>query len=332
MKKILYIGGSIIVIAFVILIIYYGTFTDSVNIGNFSLKEQLNIDLIDKYSISKGEEKKQTENRIKEMVIRDMKMDEWSKYLEDIKMNTYSLDITGDTDNELLISLNLSKNLGVIGIYKLEGENYLLSNKVENLTNVENIEVKDNKYTKQRFLVIEEFLDERVGAYFTDRFTRIFIEVDDQFEEVFRQSKNYESYYYERWIDPSKESSKWYKLNENSIIEYDSKNDGEVIINVHRVLKKSQGIDGTANKIPVKFKEVEKKDFDIKYLWSEEYKMFIIDKGKIIATGEEVAILEDTSKTVDYLLNLGDKYYKVINKNMKIKHIKEDEININKDK
>lgn len=329
MKKIIF--GVVIIIA-IAFGFYSHNINNSVNIGNFLLKEELNRNLIEKYYVSKGEAKKQIENHIKNIAIRDMKLNEWSKYLEEIKITTDHLDIIGDSKDELIISLNLAKNLGAVGIYKLEGDNYSLSNKIGDLTNIEKIKVEKNKSTGQKLLVIEEFLDERIGAYFVDKFTRIFVEVEEDFEEVFRQSRNYEAYYYEKWINPNKESSKWYKLNEKGNIEYEFEKDGKTIINVHKMLKKSEGIDGTASKIPIEFKEVEKKDFDIKYIWSEEHKVFIIGKGRIIATDEDVAILEDTSKTVDYLLNLGDKYYKVINKNKEIKYVKQDEINLTIDK
>ena len=49
------------------------------------------------------------------------------------------------------------------------------------------------------------------------------------------------------------------------------------------MLKKSEGLNGTSNTIPESFKEVENKDYNIKYSWNEEYNKFIIGKGKIIA-------------------------------------------------
>lgn len=332
MKRICGIGGIIILIVFLVMNFFSRDSEKSIYTGNFTFKEELNINLIDSYSKSKGEEKNQLEYHIKNLVIRDMKLDEWSKYLEEVEMKTYNLDLINGDEKELLISLNLAKNLGVLGIYKLEGELYSLVSKVENLTNIENITVEKNKKTGQKFLVLEEFLDERIGAYFIDKFMRIFIEKDGEFREVLRQSRDYEAYYYEKWIDPNKETSKWYRLNEKNIIEYDFKDNGQTIIDIHKTLNKSEGLNGTASKIPTEFKEVEKRNFDIKYMWNDEYNTFIIGEGKLIATGEKVAILEDTSKTVDYLLNLGDKYYKVVNKNMKTKYVKEKEINITKDK
>ena len=330
MKKICFIGG--IIMAFVIICFYGKDITESIKVGNFILKEELNEELMDRYLKSKGEEKDQIENHIKTIVIKDMRLDEWSKYLDEIEMTIYNLDIVGNEQDEILISLNLAKSLGALCIYELKSSNYSLINKIEDLTFIEKVKVEKNKKSGKRFLVLDETLDERVGAYFIDRFTRGFVERNCVFEEVFRQSRDYESYYYERWIDPSKESSKWYRLNEKNTIEYNFKDSGEITIDVNRVLKKSEGLNGTSNTIPESFKEVENKDYNIKYSWNEEYNKFIIGKGKIIATGEEVFILEDTSKTVDYLLNLGEKYYKVINKNMKIKYVKENEINITKDK
>ncbi len=317
-------GVSIVIIA----IIASNYNKPSVKINNFIMKEKLDKSLIDKYMSSSGHEKEELEDKIKQKTIKDMELDKWLEYIEYVKLIVYPVDIVDDSKKDLIIGLNLSKNLGAIGIYKLDGENYILEDKIENLTTIEKISVKIDETKSRKFLLVEEFLDERVGAYFTDKFLRVFTNIDDKFEEVFRQSIDYEAYVYEKWIDADKENPKWYKFNENNIIDYDFEIDNNASFSVYQKIKKLEGQDGSSSEIPTKFKQVEESEFKTKYYWSEEYKRFIMGKGEIISTGEKVAILEDTSRTVDYLLNLGDKYYKVINKNMTIKHIKHDKINI----
>lgn len=298
---------------------------DNLKVGNVKVKEGVNTDLIEKYMSLKGEEKKKIENNIKSIILKDLELDTWLEYVDDVDVLIKHLDLIDNDKKELVVGLNLSKNLGAIGIYIQEGDSYILKNKINNLTTIRKLTAQKSRENDKRFLVVEEFLDERVGAYFTDRFIRIFTK-EEEFEEVFRDSIVYESYYNEKWIDENKENPKWFKLEDKSELDYSFKEDKGIYIIVSKNITKSEG-ESSVN-IPKEFRQVEKSEFKINYTWSDQYKKFIMGTGKIISTGEEVAILEDASKTADYLLNLGDKYYKVINKNMQIDYVKEYQLEI----
>ena len=310
---------------------YSSTQPASVTINNIVFKEGLNENLVKKYFSTNEEAKKQAEKRIKEIVIKDLGYSDWTEYMDYIEISLYPIDIIGDKKKELIIAVNLSKNLGTIAIYKTNNGGYELANKIENLTSIKSVSVKRNDTSDKRFLMVEEILDESIGAYFTDNFIRLFTEIDNEFKEVFRQSLNYEAFYYEKWIDPSKEKPKWFKLNEKSVVDYMYNVDNHISLLVSKTIEKSEAKDNADHAIPKKFKKVEESFFEIKYIWSEKYSSFILGEGEIVSSGEKVGILEDTSKTADYLLKLGDKYYKVINKNMVIKYIKENEIKIIED-
>lgn len=307
--------------------IYTDIKEESIKIGNFST-DRLNENLINDYLVSKGDKKKELEKHIKEVVLKDMELDKWLEYEEYIKVIVYPIDIIDNSEKDLIIGLNLSKNLGIIGVYKLKESNYILKDKIENLATIEKLSVKKNNSSDKRFLLVEEYLDERVGAYFTDKFIRVFSKESDDFEEVFRHSINYEAYYYEKWLDADIKDPKWFKLKEESIIDYETKIDKNPTIVVSKDIRKFEGINSLSTDIPSEFKEIVHESIELKHYFNEEYKRFILSKGEVIKTAEKVAILEDMSKSVDYLLNLGDKYYKVINKNMKIKYIKHEELKI----
>ncbi|AFS78851.1 hypothetical protein Curi_c18450 [Gottschalkia acidurici 9a] len=310
---------------------YSSTQPASVTINNIVFKEGLNENLVKKYFSTNEEAKKQAEKRIKEIVIKDLGYSDWTEYMDYIEISLYPIDIIGDKKKELIIAVNLSKNLGTIAIYKTNNGGYELANKIENLTSIKGVSVKRNDTSDKRFLMVEEVLDESIGAYFTDNFIRLFTEIDNEFKEVFRESLNYEAFYYEKWIDPSKEKPKWFKLNEKSVVDYTYNVDNHISLLVSKTIERSEAKDNADHTIPKKFKKVEEDFFEIKYIWSEKYSSFILGEGEILSSKEEVGILEDTSKTADYLLKLGDKYYKVINKNMEIKYIKENEIKIIED-
>ena len=319
----------VIMIIFSTFTIYKYTSENSISIGNFTKEGILSKELVDSYLSANKEDQEKIENKIKDISIKEMKHDKWLEYIDYVKLIVYPIDIVGDSEKELIIGLNLSKNLGSLGVYKLEGNKYKLTDQIDNLTTIEKISVERSSTSDKRFLILEEYLDERVGAYFTDEFIRIFTKTDDKFEEVFRESTEYEAYFHEKWLDKEKDKPKWFKLSENNIIAYDSKVEKAPSIRVNKTLKKLEGKNGTNSKVPTEFKENQNENYEEKYIWNELYKKFILSEGEVISTGEKVALLEDMSKNVDYLLNLDDKYYKIVNKNRKIKFIRQDEIRIN---
>lgn len=328
MKKTSFIIITIFIITITLVCsIYIDIKEDYIKIGNFS-KDRLNEVLINDYLSAKGDKKRELEKHIKEIVLRDMELDKWLEYEEYIKVIVYPADIIDDTKKDLIIGLNLSKNLGTIGIYELKEKKYIFRDKIENLATIEKISVKKNSSSDKKFLLVEEFLDERVGAYFIDKYIRMFSKEKDAFEEVFRQSIDYEAYYYEKWLDSETKNPKWFKLKEENIIDYDSKIDKNPIFLISKDIRKFEGSNSLNSDMPSEFTEILHENFELKYYFNEEYNRFILSKGEVIKTKEKVVILEDMSKSVDYLLNLGDKYYKVINKNMKIKYIKHEELKI----
>lgn len=326
-KRFIIIIMSVVIIFSTITIYMYNTET-CISIGSLLTEEVLSEELINSYLSVNEKEKEKIEGKIKKIVLKDMNHDKWLEYIDYVKVIIYPADIADDSRNELIIGLNLSKNLGSIGIYKLDKDKYKLSDQIDNLATIEKISVERNSNNDKRFLILEEFLDERLGAYFTDKFTRIFTKTNDKFEEVFRESIDYEAYFHEKWLDKEKENPKWFKLEEKNVINYDKKTRKLPTITVHKTAKKFEGKRDVNTKIPSEFKEVEKKEFKENYTWSTIYKKFIIAEGEVISTGEKVAILEDMSKNVDYLLNLDGKYYKIITRNMKIKHIRHEDIRI----
>ena len=146
----------IVTFTFLMVSVYNNSKKSSVSIVNALMKQTFNKTLLETYMSSKGEEKKQLEEDIKTIAMKDMGLDKWLDYNEYVKLIVYPVDIIGDSSNELVIGLNLSKNLGTLGIYKLEGENYLLDDKIDNLTNIEKISGKRNTRNDKRLLFVEE--------------------------------------------------------------------------------------------------------------------------------------------------------------------------------
>lgn len=287
--------------------------------------------LVDNFFSDNDEIKELSAESIKKIALENLGYENWLNYIDFIDIHLYFFDVVHDNTEDLIISVNLSQDQGVIGIYRLLEDKYVLTSKIDGLCNIKNITAFRIEPSKKAFILTEELLDEMVGAYFVDSFIRVFSGIENEFVEVFRQSIDYTAYYYEKWGEPNASDPKWYKIIESSVVDNIATEKEHITINVSKSLSKFEAINSTSFSIPNDYKLIEQNSFDIKFFWSELYNSFIISEGKIISKNIEVGILEDTAQTVDYLLNLTGKYYKVIDENKRILFIDKDDIIIIKD-
>ncbi|MTI66642.1 MAG: hypothetical protein FH753_08585 [Firmicutes bacterium] len=301
---------------------YNATFKNTVFTYN-----QITKQLINNYFSEDTSLKKEAENIIKEYVLKDLGYDNWLDYIKYINITIYPVDYSNNDNKDLIIALNISKDIGVIGFYTAIDDYYIYNNKIENLVEIKNVNTIVDKQNNRIFIITEEFLDERVGAYITDLFIRVHTNIDKKFKEVFRVSKEYETYFNESWLDPSIDSPKWYKLTENNLIDYLITEDNKFVFNVSKSLNKLEGKKASVE-IPKDFTLIETKNYDIKYTWMDKYNYFILSEGIIKSTKEKVGIIEDSRLNVESLLNFSNEYFKIIDKNGKIRIIKPDNIKI----
>lgn len=292
------------------------------------LNAHFTVKLVENFFSEDKDLKKEADETIKKIVLKDLNYDNWLEYTDYIKLSIYPMDITQNLKEELIITLNLSKDEGVIGIYKLQDDKYIYQNKIDALTYIEDVTSITEPLSNRVFIIIEEVLDESFGAFFVDNFVRVYTKIDDSYKEVYRQSFNYEAFYYEKWTNPSIENPKWYRLNEKSVIDFVTRDDGKVAIYVSKNLSKYQSPETEDDSIPNNFTLVTEKSLDITSLWNDNYLYFLQGIGKIKKNSEVVGIIENSYQTVDSLLNSKEKYYKVINKNGKINYIKAEELEI----
>ncbi|MTI49351.1 hypothetical protein [Sporosalibacterium faouarense] len=294
----------------------------------FDLNSNITIQLIKNYFSEDRELHKKAEDIIKVLVLEDLDYEDWLEYTDYIEMTIYPMEITRDLQEELVIVMNLSKDEGIIGIYKLKDDKYVYENKIKDLAFIENVEPLEDALNNRVFLVIEELLDESFGAYFIDDYIRIFTLIDEDYEEVYRESMEYEAFYYEKWFDPSIENPKWYRLNENNLIDYMSVDNGTIVINTAKSLAKYESQPTEDDSIPEDFQLATDKSFELTSIWNENYQYFLQGVGKIKNSNKIVGIIEDSSQSVESLMNSQDNHYKVIDKNGKINYIDEKDLEL----
>lgn len=320
-------------LSFLLLLKLYITSTTDDFVFNqiISFNNILSKKLVDNFFSDDNDIKESATTAIKKIVLHDLGYENWLNYIDFIDIRLYLQDVVHDSREDLIISVNLSKDQGVIGIYRLYEDKYILSNTIKDLCNIRNISSIKIGPSKKTFLITEEVLDEMIGAYFVDNFIRIFSEANGKFIEVFRQSVDYTAFYFEKWQDPNTSNPKWYKITENSVVDNITLEKENIVINISKALAKYENSNSSNFADFSNYKLISQHNYDIKLVWSEVYNSFILAEGKILSRNIDVGIIEDTTQTVDYLLNLTGKYYKVIDKDNVILYIDKNDIIITKD-
>lgn len=279
--------------------------------------------IIEDYYSENNELKIAAIKKLKEIALEDMDYENWNNYIDliELKINEKNFD-----DKDILfIILNLSKDNSIIGIYEKNNDNYKYINKIENLVNVKNIEVLKDKKNNRDFLLTYEYLDERFGAYFYDYYIRAFTNIDNKYKEVLRQSLDYEAFIKSKWLDSNETKDFWYKIQEKASFTSQLYESGTLGLDFNVILSKYISYENS-NEIPENFNLVEKKDVKIDYKWSEAFKYFLQGLAKLKSTNETVGIILDSNKTAESLLNIKDRYFKIIDSNGKIKYVDKDEL------
>lgn len=322
----------LIVLCLFVFRLYYISKTNNLVFNQIAtLDNILSKKLVENFFSENNDIKKQSTKSIKKIVLKDLGYENWLNYLDFIDICLYPTDIIHDNVEDLIITVNLSQDQSVIGVYRLYEDIYTLSNKIDNLCNIKNMSTVRIGASKKSFIITEEVIDEMIGAYFVDNFVRIFLEYEGNFIEVYRQSINYSAYYYEKWSNPKLLKPKWYKIVENSVVDNITEEREYITINVAKSLLKYESLSFSSFDVPNEYKIVNQSNYDVKLVWNESYSAFIMSEGKIISKDIDVGILEDTTQTVDYLLNLTGKYYKVIDKNKRTMYVDKNDIMIVKD-
>ncbi|OPJ55582.1 hypothetical protein [Alkalithermobacter paradoxus] len=140
----------------------------------------------------------------------------WEEYIDYIDLKIYKGNVIPNGKENIVFALNLSKDTALVAVYEQMNDlSYYYKNKITNI-----VPVKDIKFFKN-FLIIEQILDERVGAFLIDNFIQIFYYDDDNtFKSVLKKSVNYEEAYKAIWIDKNAPDNLWNKTTLTSSVDY----------------------------------------------------------------------------------------------------------------
>ena len=208
----------------------------------------------------------------------------------------------------MIVVLNLSKDTAVIAVYTHINDEYIYSNSIKDIVPVKSltfIKVPEHNYS---FLVTEQILDERFGAYYIDQFIEIFFYTENKFKGVWRYSKYSQEVYNLQWTDSTADGNTWIKITESNGIEFTE--NMNLFINTTIIRQKFMA-EKDSFPSDLDFHLVEEVLTGESFYWSPKYSHFVLNEGVEKDSMMPIAIIKDTSQLKESFMGIQSNSYKV---------------------
>ena len=217
-----------------------------------------------------------SKKQVIDSVLNIIKYNKWQDYRDYIDMEMYYGCIIPDLSEQLILALNLSKDLGVIVIFEKINDDYIFHSKIENLSPIEKIKFIEHPAENKKLMVVYQISDEKLGAFSYRHHMQIFDCDSQNFNVVLEKTISGEEIYKENWVDMNASDLEWIMIVEESQINFDHKNTSEIntVTSVKKYRAKSEMIPSKDS-----FSLIEEKSYKNVYYWSEKYNTFVPDKS-----------------------------------------------------
>lgn len=253
--------------------------------------------------------KKDAEKQIISIALKGMGYEKWQEFIDYIEISIYEGQVLPNPSKQIIIALNLSKDLSVVGIYHEVGDSFIYHSKIENLAPIEDIQFLKISALNHEALAITQVLDERFGAFFYEKSLDVFYYLSDEYKNVWHKTIYYEEIYKEIWIDPEGNENQWNRIVEETVLDFVSSEPFR--INSITSLKKYT----TKSKQPPpleQFNQVDSYTHQDAYYWNPEYQSFILGELSKDVFISSAALLEDMTKGREILYGVENNNYKII--------------------
>lgn len=224
--------------------------------------------------------------KIVHITLKNLNYIKWLSYEEYIQLKIYKQRVIPNEDN-LLVVMNLSKDVAVIGIYTKVDDVYVYNSKIENILPVIKLSFKDYPDKNYKNILIYEKLDERLGAFYYEEFLEIWGYDSNTFKKSFKNLLYSEEIYNLNWIDKSLSKDRWSKNKKRCIIDFISSKK----IETNTTIKTYESI---SKKFPTtdSFKFIKEETLKDSFSWDKNSLKYISDSKKSIPTFKEIIIYD----------------------------------------
>ena len=280
---------------------------------------------IQQYLNGSENERENARNLLIHTTLKNMNYEKWLDYQEYIDLLLYTADIMPGSGEELIIVLNLSKDLAVAAVYRSLNQEYVFIHSLENLLPVEKIEfflIPDLGY---QTLNIYQILDERLGAYILEKFVESYGWISGRWQSLWKKTVYMEEIYNQQWINPQSSRDQWIKIVEDNEIRFLQQPNPQI----HVTIKRSK-LTAVKKQLPMPedFRLQERIQAHEFYHWSTRFQRYILKEGTLEECTTPVAIIQDLETSVESYLGFISKAYKVTYLNGKTGYIHKDRLSI----
>lgn len=273
--------------------------------------------------------KKEAEIELKKICLANLEYTNWQNYLDYIELRTFRGNVLPQEGQELIVALNLSKDLAAVCIFSDNGQGYDFVQKIDNLLPIESIELVKIPDKEYNFLVIYQIADERLGAYYYEKFFEVYMYSDGVFKEKLKETIYYEEIYKSIWIDESASKDEWNKNTmRNSVLFIDNSNLHVDISGTKNKFKASG-----SNSIPKNsdFKLIDSSSYKYKYFWNSEFQGFSRRESIVTFNSIPAIIIGDSETDNKNLYGFSKNKYKLMTSSGKILYIDKNLLDEKKD-
>ncbi|SDK36895.1 hypothetical protein [Natronincola ferrireducens] len=306
---------SVFIFCFVALLSYYTYyfFQSPETIATFqaytSSSHKIEKELIDLYHNEDTNIQKEAKDSIIEKALTVTGYEQWMEFIDYIDMNLYIDNILPQQSDQLILALNLSKDLAIIVIFDSIGSDYIYHNKIENILPISKIDFLSNSSQLNNMMLVYQTLDERFGSFFYEEFLQVYLFMEGKFENVWQKTLHYEEIYKEVWINPNAREDLWNRVLEETTIDFIV--DDAIKINTITTLQKYTT---HAKEYPDvhSFSLIHQDNYKRSYYWSDDFNTFVLGEVTKEIFLWDVALLRDMEKGRESLFGITNKNYKVI--------------------
>lgn len=273
---------------------------------------KIDTKIVDDFFQEDIEIKQKAEKEIISTALTVINYSKWLEFVDYIDLNLYIEPVLPKETDQLIVALNLSKDLGVIVVFEKIDNAYIFHSVIENLVPINKIEFLSPSSHPYKMMLVYQTLDERFGAHFFEELLQVYLYLSNDFRNIWSKTLYYEEIYKEIWLNPQADENLWNRVVEDTVIDF--LQEDPIKINTFTTMEKY-----TANSQEYpdldKFTLVHTDNYQRSYYWSQEFLTFILGEVTKDVFLQNVALLEDMEDHREVLYGINNRSYKVITYN-----------------
>lgn len=315
---------AILTIFFILAMIFsnlgYLTNIQPISVGAFNMiRNSIPYSLIDDYEGDNLIRKREAEEELKKICLSNLEYSNWENYLDYIELRVSKGNVIPGDDEELIVAMNLSKDLAAICIFSDNEQSYDFVQKIDDLQPIESIKTIKIPNNDFNFLAAYQIADERLGAYYYENFFEIYMYSNGDFRKKLKEAIFYEEIFKSIWIDASAPKDEWNKNTIKNNVLFIENSNLHIDISGTKNKFKAAGSDRIPNSSD--FKLIDSNSYKYKYFWNAEFQEFSRREDIVIFNNTQGFIIGDSETDSKNLSGFTKNKYKLLTVSGKILYI-----------